>query len=650
MDIFELSLDELMNTPVQVAAKRDTYINQSPSSISTYTGQELASMGIKSLVQLLGIIPGFYSMYNPVEGNQSYIVTRGHSQKYASNILLLVNGQRLNDDYTGGISYFNRFMPLNFVQQVEIIRGPGSALYGSSAFNGVINIITQPQSNLTTSISSFDGYGASVAINKNISKIKMALGIQFHEDQGEKIDVEFDRFNLQEHTRDPRNQLHLDAQIKYGSLNWKTLYYTSNREDYYLFRRLRDGSTEINLSQLSTGFTWDTHLSESIKINAYTQYQQAHRDSLTALAVQDAIELPDADFLFGEDIDYESIRAGIDLQNQITSKHQWDNGLEWVSSQIPNGFIRSNYNLYGAEEYLGEVVTFDDDGQRVVEDKTREINSLYSQIESQWDHHIRTMLGVRYDHYNDTGSKWSPRLALVHNASSMSTWKFIYSEAYRVPSLGDLYDEESGLTIGNESLNPSTIQSTEISYSFLEKDMLLDIVLFSNNIHDLIGFRTQGSNTFLDNVTDTHSQGIEWQWTWIASSNIKIKHQATHILNISSRSEADDLTPIENLTPKDFGVSEVHYNFTQNIHSYIGLHWRSKVKVLQENNPLFTWHGHISYSLPYQQSLSLSVHNLTNESYSTGSAVQLGTLNNGNNYQEYPARGLEWAIQYHWKW
>jgi outer membrane receptor for ferrienterochelin and colicins len=650
IDLFELSLTELMNTQVQVAAKRDTPINQTPSSISVFSGQQLADMGVTNLVGLLDIIPGFYAMYNPVEGNQSYIATRGHSQKYASNILFLVNGQRLNDDYTGGINYFNRFLPLTFVDRVEVIRGPGSALYGSNAFNGVINILTKPDAQISLNANSFDGRGGSVGITQKLKEAEISLGIQYQEDKGETIAVEFDRFNLQSKTQDPRQQFHFDAQVRLKNIEWQTLWYESNRQDYYLFRRLRDGVTDIKMSQFSTGLTWQVEPSENILVNSYVQYQNSHRESLTALAVKDPTTLPDADFLFGEDIDYQSTRLGVDIHTKLNDTQQWDNGFEWVSSQVPNGHLRSNYNIFGNEEYLGEVVTFNNANQRVVQDKTRKITSAYTQIESKWHAQFSSMIGARFDHYNDTGSKWSPRISLIHNASASTTWKLIYSEAYRAPSLGDLYDEESGLTVGSEELNASTLRSTEINYNYLDDQHHLNIILFNNDIHDLIGFRTVGNDTFLDNISNSHSQGVEWEWTWVLSQNIKLINQATHILNISSNTDQTELIANEKLSPNHFGLSQLHWKINDKLNSYIGMHWRSSVDVLQDDSHLKIWDVKLNYAMPLSQRVSFTVQNALDKTYSTGSAVALGTLDNNTVYQEYPARGREWSLEYNWRW
>lgn len=649
-DVFNLSLIELMNIPVKVAVKRDTLISHSPSNITAFSAQQLDEMGITNLVELLNAVPGFYAMYNPVEGNQSYVVTRGHSQKYASNVLFLVNGQRLNDDYTGGINYFNRFMPLTFAQRVEIIRGPGSSLYGSNAFNGVVNIITKPQSQIRTSLSSFDGYGASIGSETSLQNISMAIGIQYKQDKGDTFDVSFDRFGLQDTTRDPKEQLHIDAQLSYNNFTWQTLWYESSRQDYYLFRRLRDDVTQIDMSQLSTGLTWVTQPTERLNINSYLQYQHSHRESLTALAVQDPIDLPDADFLFGEDIDYHSTRVGTDIQLAFNQQQHWDTGFEWVSSQVPSGRLRSNYHLFNNDEYLGEVITFRNSDQRVVQDKTREIFSVYSQLESQWQNNISTMMGIRYDEYNDTGSRWSPRFSLIHQASEFATWKLIYSEAYRAPSLGDLYDDESGLTSGSDNLTPPTIRSTEVSYGFVNHSQQVNIVIFNNEVKNLIGFATINDETFLDNVSSSQSQGIEWEWIWLVTDMLKLINQATLLTKNSSRSEQTDLTPNEDLSPKYFGLSALQWKLSPKLKSHLGMLWRSSVNVLQKQEELQVWRLKLDYTIKHNQRLSLTVNNLLDTSYNTASALPLGTINADTVYQEYPARGREWLAEYRFKW
>ena len=154
IDLFDLSLTDLLNLKVSIASKNDETIKNSPSSVTIFTRNDIDKMGITSWTELISQVPGFYSMVNPVEGNQSHIVMRGHAQTYANTLLILLNGHRVNDDYTGGINFFIQFMDLADVERVEIIRGPGSSIYGSNAFSGVINILTKPQNKISSNYTS----------------------------------------------------------------------------------------------------------------------------------------------------------------------------------------------------------------------------------------------------------------------------------------------------------------------------------------------------------------------------------------------------------------------------------------------------------------------------------------------------------------
>uniref|UniRef100_UPI0035617EFA TonB-dependent receptor plug domain-containing protein n=1 Tax=Shewanella sp. TaxID=50422 RepID=UPI0035617EFA len=127
IDLFSLSMEELLAVTVSVSNKKETKITVSPSSVSLFSQQDISALGVTNLIELLHYVPGFYLAFSPVESNQSYLVTRGHAQKYANTVLFLLNGRRINEDYTGGINYLIRNFNLKNVKRVEIIRGTGSA-------------------------------------------------------------------------------------------------------------------------------------------------------------------------------------------------------------------------------------------------------------------------------------------------------------------------------------------------------------------------------------------------------------------------------------------------------------------------------------------------------------------------------------------
>jgi len=93
------SLEQLLNVKVAIASRTDVSLKKSPSSVSLFTRNDIQALGVRTLTELFSYVPGFYSMMNSVEGNQSHLVMRGHAQKYANTLLVLLNGQRINDDY-----------------------------------------------------------------------------------------------------------------------------------------------------------------------------------------------------------------------------------------------------------------------------------------------------------------------------------------------------------------------------------------------------------------------------------------------------------------------------------------------------------------------------------------------------------------------
>lgn len=641
VDLFDLSLEELMTIPVSIATKSEVKFTTTPSSVSVFSRAKLKSLGVHNLVDLFNVIPGFYAMYNPVEGNQSYLVTRGHSQKYAANVLVLVNGQRLNDDYTGGVTYLNRFMSLKFAERIEVIRGPGSALYGSNAFNGVINIITSHEPSATLALQSFGGKELSFANRINHNDVTFSLGLHGFMDDGANIDVAYDRFDQQTSTGDAKSFLHIDTKLKFHESELQLLHYQSERDDYYLFRRLRDGTTNIELSQTLVGYKQTLIDHSDQGLNFYAEYNRAERESLTALALQDPIDLPDADFLFGEDFLYESYRTGLDYRYQLSSHFSFGTGIEWFSSQVPEGFLKSNYGLN--DQYLGSVQPLKDETARAVMNKTREMIGLYTQIEYQYEK-LSGVLGLRYDDYNDTQDKLSPRLSVVYEHDAHHTFKAIYSESFRSPSLGDLYDQESGLTDGNSNLLAPKIHSTELSYQLLEDNWHLDTIFFYNDIENLIGFVDDSGTVRLQNSARSSSHGIEvgatvkwhhWKHQWVL----------THILDIDSNIGSSQLTPYEDLSPNTYGYFHTEYKINKNHHISAKVLFRDEVEIIQSDNGLAIVSASYDVHLDHRQVLNIGIENILDEDYEIGAAVPMNA-DGDDFYQAYPMRGRVWRLEY----
>ena len=125
------------------ASKREQRATEAPSSVTVIRADEIRKYGYRTLAELLRSVPGFYVNY---DRNYHYLGMRGFRRPgdYDTRILLLVDGHRVNENVGDGPAFGTQFLlDIDLIDKVEIIRGPGSSLYGSNAVLGVINVITK---------------------------------------------------------------------------------------------------------------------------------------------------------------------------------------------------------------------------------------------------------------------------------------------------------------------------------------------------------------------------------------------------------------------------------------------------------------------------------------------------------------------------
>ncbi|HTP66073.1 MAG TPA: TonB-dependent receptor plug domain-containing protein [Geobacteraceae bacterium] len=141
-----MSIEQLMDVEVDTVYGASRYtqkLSEAPSSVTIVTADDIKKYGQRTLADILRSVRGFYVTY---DRNYSYVGTRGfgHTGDYNNRVLLLVDGHRLNENLYDSAPVDTEFLvDVDLIERVEIIRGPGSSLYGSNAFFAVINVITR---------------------------------------------------------------------------------------------------------------------------------------------------------------------------------------------------------------------------------------------------------------------------------------------------------------------------------------------------------------------------------------------------------------------------------------------------------------------------------------------------------------------------
>jgi outer membrane receptor protein involved in Fe transport len=136
-DIEELALEDLLSPKVSTATKSVRTLEQTPAIVTVFRREDITRLGAKQLIDLLRFVPGFYEVGSSLERN---IAIRGVHAASPYHFVVLLDGMPVNDFLFSSSS--PESFSLEYADRVEIIRGPGSAIYGANALMGVVNIIT----------------------------------------------------------------------------------------------------------------------------------------------------------------------------------------------------------------------------------------------------------------------------------------------------------------------------------------------------------------------------------------------------------------------------------------------------------------------------------------------------------------------------
>jgi iron complex outermembrane receptor protein len=137
----DLSIEQLMNEPVTSVAKKVTNLFQSPAAIAVVTADDISRMDFTSLPEALRYVPGVDVAQ--IDGSDWAVSVRGSNSQFAEDTLVLIDGRTIYATSFGGVFWKTQGIDMQDIEQIEVIRGPGSTLWGANAFNGVINVISK---------------------------------------------------------------------------------------------------------------------------------------------------------------------------------------------------------------------------------------------------------------------------------------------------------------------------------------------------------------------------------------------------------------------------------------------------------------------------------------------------------------------------
>jgi outer membrane receptor for ferrienterochelin and colicins len=477
-DYGDKSIEELMTVKVESvygAAKHQQRVTDAPSSVTVITADDITTFGWRTLGDVLKNVRGFYVTN---DRNYWYVGARGFGRPsdYNNRILLLVNGHRFNDNVYDGAYVGTEFgLGVDLIDRIEIIRGPGSALYGTSAFFAVINMITRrtvgkTPTEVSAEIGTLGSYGGRVTTGWTRNGFDALFSVAGTTTHGVS-DLYFPAYDAPStnhgiaHDVDGDRSASIFGSVTVRDVTIEGLF--SSREKY-----LPTGSFEATFNDPRNRTT-----DERGWIDVSRRFTVAGTD-LTARGSYDHMGY-DGTYIYDEG---------------ETVNRDFAHG-DWLSGELVASRSLGGRNVFtGGVEYRRNV----HQDQWAYDEPTPEDRIVDAQYDShQWGVygqaeialHPRVMatVGGRYDRWSLIGGAGRPRLGLVITPAANTAIKVLYGGAYRAPNLFELF-YYGGPGVGDpDRLKPESLKTAEgVFEQYIGGRLRVTGTLFTTTISQLI--------------------------------------------------------------------------------------------------------------------------------------------------------------------
>lgn len=509
---------------VIAASRASQNVEDAPSSVSLIAGKELQVMAYPTIAEAVRGVRGVYQW-----DDRAYVSLGmrgiGRLGSYGNRVLVLVDGMPTNDDWIGS-SYvgYDARTDLADIERIEVVRGPGSVLYGTNAFSGVVNLVTRSRS-----VPSGGEVGASTNLD-GVARGRARANVRFGRDAGLWTSVAAARssgrdFYFPEYvaTTPPdvagnaRNVDGFRAGSFAGRAWWKSLSAQWSYHDHdkklptgVYGTLLDDPRTHQRDTRLFFEATAEPKLSQEI-----SSFSRAHFNH----------------YRFLGEYARDAATGGVERD---TFRGSWV-GLEQRLVLEPTPGWRFTAGAEGQLHYQVDQRAEDDAGPFLDEEgsagRPYQVGAAYLLADATIAPPFRVSAGARLDAYSTFGNSVNPRVALMFRPYADGNLKVLGGKAFRAPSVYELYYNDGGATqISSPDLDPESIYSVEIEHTHRFAPTVTGTVsLFGNYVTNLIDQAGGGTAAdplfYLNRSTPLASLGVEaevrreWRQGWMLGAS-----------------------------------------------------------------------------------------------------------------------------------
>ncbi len=547
--LLELYGDEEM---ISIATGSKQRISKAPAVATVITAADIKAIGATDLDEALETVPGLHVARSNLGYNPLYTI-RGVYSDFNPQVLVLINGIPITNLFQGDRNLVWGGMPVEAIARIEVIRGPGSAVYGADAFSGVVNIITKTKQDISgTELGvrggSFDTWDAWGVHGRTWAGFDAAAMIEFHDTDGQDERIDSDAQTALDTIFGTRASLapgpvnlqreNFDARFDVARGDWRLRTGLQRRRDIGNgagvaqaldpTNRFASDRWNIDLSYDNPTFAKDWDVTAQV---SYLDTSQEIDQDLTLFP-------PGANLGFG------AFPDGVLGNPEVFERHARVN-----FSGFYTGFDRHLFRLgagfnYGTLHEVRETKNFGLDpttglplppGTPLVEVTDTPLvfiregdrKNYYFFLQDAWAfvEDWELTAGVRFDQYSDFGSTVNPRFALVWQTSHDLTTKLLYGQAFRAPSFAETRNINNPVVLGNPNLDPETMTTVELAFDYQPMgNMRLGLNVFRYWWDDIIRFVSDPGATSrtAQNSGQQTGTGLELEADWKPLDSLRL--------------------------------------------------------------------------------------------------------------------------------
>lgn len=547
--MLDLSIEELVNLPVSTPTKTPQKISATPATVRVITAKEIEERGYFTLEEALSSLPGI--QFRNIVGFNSYVFMRGIPSQN-NLILVMIDGVQTNELNSGGF-YGGGQYNLSNVERIEVVYGPASALYGTHAVSGVINIITKKPKDVqgvraSALIGNFHTQQYDLTCGYYSEKRDLGLSLSGMFKKSDKADLGGSRgdYNWSDFIDNFEDDFSIDAKLQY-----KPLTIGFNYQDKKASRATKDKTVGTSLQD--HGIDWHIRF-----LNIYAKYDYEEPEDWSwhsMIYYRDTTVMDDtrpvisrstsADPGYQERWRRPGHLLGVEnrLNYDLGPRLSLTVGAVWERESLSAGFSKSrSRSQFSRPSKPSDPDTLTDD-----------LASAYAQLQWRLTDPLSMTIGARYDDSSVYGTVLTPRLGLVFNKDKL-TAKLLYTEAYRAPKVWDFQDG-----LGNPDLVPEEMRSLELAVGYAFTDHLWgEISAYRNVLKNCI-----------------RREDVESDWRWVNTGQVETtgfegaveyrrKKWKSYLNYTYTDSEDEDGATIAEISPHTANVG-VQYAFTERL-------------------------------------------------------------------------------------